>query len=381
MRVHSIDRWRLSVGGATFALAIILAAVSSSAAAAPGKLDLGLTYKQDVLRIFSGGKDSGDAAPGMVQFNGLFKNHNDKLKVALLGTFGGAISKRLGALQGPSDIEAHNTFRLYELYYDHTFGKSGLSTRLGLQDYSALFNTIKPAQLFLNTSFGVAPTISQAYLSIYPVTTLGAVLHWKAPQSPLYVLAGIYDGEPGLPGHPGGTHVELANGDGAFTDFEIGITGKHYKLGIGGWSSTRRYTGLAGRPRNSNHGVYLMGAAQVYGGQSKPTLHVFLQLGDAEGDRNKMSQYIGAGVKLTHFVPGRPKDALALGMARVLPSDLFARVKPGAAAAETVYELTYQAKITQRLSLQPDVQYIDDPGALNNIPNAWVAGFRVKYKL
>ncbi|HEX5314833.1 MAG TPA: carbohydrate porin [Gammaproteobacteria bacterium] len=355
-----------------------LMSCASAFAAAQG-FGWDLSYKQDFLRDVAGGKERGGGAPGMLEADGAWRWGSSEFKIGLLGTFGGSLYKRVGALQPPSDLKAYNTLKLYKLWYGHRFGQTGLALRLGVQDYSALFNTLAAAQIFMNTSFGVAPTISQVHPSIYPVTALGAVLHWQAHH--VYALGGIYDGVPGLPGHPAGTHIELRSGDGTFSNVEAGIIGKGYKLGVGGWYRTTDFKDMLGEPYDRNHGFYIVGSKMLFGGGGKPTLDVFVQLGSAEEDRNEMGRYIGAGVELQHFISGRPNDALGLGMARVLPSDLFQRATPGVTRPETVFEATYQAAISKSLVIHPDVQYITNPGAVPDYDNAWVVGFRLQYQM
>jgi carbohydrate-selective porin OprB len=43
---------------------------------------------------------------------------------------------------------------------------------------------------------------------------------------------------------------------------------------------------------------------------------------------------------------------------------------------ETVLEATYRLQLTDHLFIQPDFQYIFDPGAFRDRPNAVVAGIR-----
>jgi porin len=49
-----------------------------------------------------------------------------------------------------------------------------------------------------------------------------------------------------------------------------------------------------------------------------------------------------------------------------------------ASAAETLFELVYRAELTPWLSLLPNVQFVDDPGADPLLDDAWVAGLRVE---
>ncbi|HET6726362.1 MAG TPA: carbohydrate porin [Gammaproteobacteria bacterium] len=343
-------------------------------------VDFGVDYTQDFLYNADGGLSRGGGAPGIINFNGAFKlDSNNVFYADALGTFGGSISDNVGDLQGVSNVAAYNTAKLYAAWYRHSFGTTGVSVRLGLQDYATLFNMLDPAQLFVNSSFGTDPTISQVAPSIFPVTALGAVARWQSA-SGFYALGGVYDGVPGEPGHPAGTHIALHSGDGAFSAVELGITGSDrqpYKLAIGGWYRSTDFADPIGRMRDGNNGFYAIGSMRVTRGNGAPATSFFLQLGQAQQDRNVVKSYIGAGMTLTGLVPGRPDDVLGLGVASAQVSSVFRRMTPASADAETVIELTYQTSIGKGFSLQPDVQYVIHPGASKRVDNALVVGLRV----
>jgi porin len=308
-------------------------------------------------------------------------SQNNALYIDLLGTFGGSISNQVVDLQGLDNIEAYNTFKLYAAWYEHTFGGSGFSVRLGLQDYNVLFDTLDSAALFINSSFGLDATIAQSNVSQYPVTAAGAVIRWESPRG-AYAMGGVYDGVPGLRGHPAGTHIEFQPGDGVFSGLEVGLVGdgaEPYKLAVGGWYQTSNYVDLAGRGRDRNHGLYALGETRLLGGETLPAVDAFVQLGYAEPDRNTLNRYIGVGVDVTGLVPGRPHDTLGLGMARAHTSTTYQHIAPVFTEAEIALELTYRAVVTTRISLQPDVQYIRDPGADRRIGDAWVVGIRGQF--
>lgn len=344
-----------------------------------GEVQIGADYAQDFFRDVSGGVERGGGAPGTVHLHADGNVGNDIFRVDLLGIFGSSISDNAGDLQTLSNLEAYHTARLFEAWYEHDFDEAGLGFRLGLQDYNLLFDTLEPAQLFINSSFGIEPTVSQVSVSIFPETALGAVMRWRSPQH-AYVLAGVYDGTPGLPGHPAGTHIELRSGDGLFSAFEAGINdaGK-YKLAAGYWYHTAMLDYPPGRHWRHNHGWYLIGSAHLLGGKSVPAVSAFVQLGRALTDRNPFSGYLGAGISFNRFLPGRPDDRLGFAVARVRTSRTFRRITHASTGSETAFELTYQANLTNGLYLQPDVQYIVNPGAVATVDNAWMAGLRVGY--
>lgn len=103
----------------------------------------------------------------------------------------------VGDIQATSNIEAADSVRLYELWYEQGFGSDRVTLLAGLHDLNAEFYTSDHAGLFFNSSFGIGPDIAgNVPVSIFNVTTVGVRLRavindqWTA-------LAAVYDGDPG----------------------------------------------------------------------------------------------------------------------------------------------------------------------------------------
>jgi porin len=92
-------------------------------------------------------------------------------------------------------------------------------------------------------------------------------------------------------------------------------------------------------------------------------------------DQSPLSFLFNAGFTYTGLVPGRDQDAagIALCLDQLTPgaSQDLAGKAPG---LEVVLEATYQAQITPWFSIQPDLQFIIQPGGNGAIPNAFVLG-------
>jgi porin len=86
----------------------------------------------------------------------------------------------------------------------------------------------------------------------------------------------------------------------------------------------------------------------------------------------------------TGLIEARPNDQLGLGLAVVNAGDPFRFTIADAgglpARQEVNIELTYYADVTDWLSVQPDLQWIINPGADHTIEDAFVAGLRVQVK-
>ena len=78
------------------------------------------------------------------------------------------------------------------------------------------------------------------------------------------------------------------------------------------------------------------------------------------------------------LIPRRENDRAVFGVAYgSYSSDLRAsQTSQGQAPEfyEMVFEWSYQIAINKWMWIQPDVQYIVNPGATGDIPNAWVIG-------
>jgi len=90
--------------------------------------------------------------------------------------------------------------------------------------------------------------------------------------------------------------------------------------------------------------------------------------------------YFDTGLSYKGLIPTRDNDTVGVGFG-------YAQLSNGARSglaeeggspvgAEMVLEFTYQAAITPWLVVQPDVQYIINPGGATDLGNALVVGGR-----
>jgi porin len=93
---------------------------------------------------------------------------NGRFFFYVLGNFGDNPSEAVGDIQATSNIEAPETLKLYEAWYEHFFFGEQFTLLGGLHDYNSEFDALEYASLFLNSSFGISPDISQVGPSIFP---------------------------------------------------------------------------------------------------------------------------------------------------------------------------------------------------------------------
>lgn len=295
----------------------------------------------------------------------------------------------VGDLQTVSNIEAPRTGRLYELWYEQALDE--ISLLAGFHDYNADFAVTEYGGLLMNSSFGISPDISgQGRPSIFPLTALGA--RAKVDAGRWQYLIGIYDGNPGDPDREEHfPNVKFSAEDGAFIAFEAGYSYGEVEtdlypgfVKLGGWYNTGKFDDVIDVDGNGlplkeygNYGLYMIADKMIYQEDDQQGVGVFIQTGAAPKSLNEVPFYLGGGLHMTGLIPGRDEDQLGLAVAyAAISDDLSARDNH-----ETVFELTYRMQINQRFSIQPDIQYIVNPGAVDGRQNAFVAGLRAEMNI
>ncbi len=313
----------------------------------------------------------------------------------IVGNHGSDLSgKIVGDSQTVSNIDAERAVRLLELWYEQSLWDDLFNVKVGLMDLNAEFDAMETAGLFINSSHGIGVDFSQAGVSgpsIFPSTSAGVRARLRFTDT-VSLQTVIFDGVPGDPNNTSRTRVKFAHGDGALITTELDYENDNgAKLGIGFWHFTEFFDDLravdaAGNAvsRHGNQGAYILGEFWPYreSQDSDQGLAVFGRFGMADEDINQFSNYIGAGLSYTGLFPGRDGDQLGLAMATAINSDTFKDAQRDAGSTVEDYEmnieLTYHAEILPWLALQPDIQYIINPGAGagGDLDNAFVAGLR-----
>jgi porin len=361
-------------------------------------VSLGLTYTGDVWANTTGGlrrdeqyldnlditaaidaEKAFNIPGGSFFFYGLYNNNNE---------LSGPI---VGDLQTVSNIDTTTAFRLYEAWYEQQFGGGAGSLKVGLYDLNSEFDAIDTAGLFINSSHGIGADFAQTGLngpSIFPVTSLAARLQFQVTEDVL-VRAAVLDGVPGSLTHPRRTAVKLGNGDGALLVGEVEFDLDGTTTDIGLWHYTSKFDDLeAVDPRTrlpiqrgGNTGAYLSAERQMTSPYNDERgLALFTRIGFAKSSINQFSSYLGAGGSYTGILDSRPDDQLGLALARVTNGSTFRRASAAGGTpvgrTETNLELTYRAQLTEWLTVQPDAQWIINPGADPSLQNAFVVGLR-----
>ena len=335
-------------------------------------------------------------------------------------------AENLDSLQTASGIEADRSTRLWELWYDQKFlDEDRLDLRVGQQSLDQEFMVSANALTFVNTMFGW-PMVPSADLPgggpAYPLSDLGVRAKWR-PLDSLTVLAGVFSGSPAknLSGDPQrddrlGLSFPLNKGQLAIAELQYSYPalgsmvspGESEPLArvyrIGAWYDTERFSDLRydanGAPLASaastgfpaqhrgDYSIYAVADQMVWRSALDPnrTLSLFTRvMGTPLTDRNLVDFSANLGFTLHDPLTYRTADTFGVGLGyvhvsrRVAGSERDAALQSGAYAPirtdETFVEVTYQYQFTPWLQLQPDLQYVFNPGGgvLNpNNPNARV---------
>ncbi len=351
-------------------------------------------YIGDFLHNASGGIRAGSAylknidATVRLDLGRIFGTRGGSMFVYLLWNNASTFSDRYsGDTQVVSNIDAERALRLFQLWYEHRIS-DGLSLKTGLYDLNSEFDAVDSASLFLNSSHGIIPTYSQTGVrgpSIFPVTSLSARLEWEIDNDNIIRYA-LLDAVPGDPANPSATAIKLSSREGVLHAIEYTreFSGA-LRLGLGAFSYSAEFESLYetdawGNPvrRGGNAGWYGFAEGMPYAdAANRRTASVFLRYGTANGALNPFESYVGAGMVLSGFVPRRPDDQIGVSLALARCGEDF-RAANNARSHETAIELTYLVQIHDRLRIQPDIQYIINPGADRTIENALVLGIRLE---
>lgn len=365
-------------------------------------LNFETVYKAESFSNISGGNEKGSFyldnidvkfeldAEKLIGWNGAVFN------IYFLGNNGGGIGDASGAAQGISNIEAFNTWKLYELWYDQSLFDNALSVRVGLYDLNSEFDTRETSSLFINPSHGIGVDIAQSGYngpSIFPNTSLALRIKVQ-PSESFYFQTALFDGIPGDPENPNGTKIKFNNDDGLLSISELGITESadqfaegYSKYAVGAWFYSTKFekfsSVISPDPTGYNYGIYAYAEKFLYGESEDLSqgLSAFVRAGYANPTLNPFDSYFGAGFTYTGLFNGRDTDVLGLAIAAGHHSNyfrnlLFAEEEIEVQPFEINFELTYNIQLNNWISIQPNFQYVINPANSFISGNALIAGIR-----
>jgi porin len=384
-------------------------------------ITIGLTETSEVFGNLTGGVRRGFEYDGLttatlgLDTSKAFGWDGGSFDVSALQLHGRNLSAdNLDDLQTASGIESSRATRLWELWYQQQFFGGNADVKIGQQSIDQEFIGSQNSALYVNTMMGW-PMLPSADLyaggPAYPLSSPGIRLRAE-PTKSITVLFGAFDDNP-----PGGSFSadpqtlgaeksglkfntntgalligeiqyavnQPALGDMASVDQKTGLPGT-YKLGF--WYDTAAYPDqrydTSGQPLAQTNGTPRSdrGNFSIYGvfdqtvwqidPQNPQSVGIFARAMGAPGDRNLIDFSLNTGINLKAPFEGRDDDTVGLGYG-------LAKVSSGASgfdrdtnfygggpvpvrSVEQFVELTYQYQVCAWWQVQPDFQYVFNPG-------------------
>lgn len=316
----------------------------------------------------------------------------------------------VGALQSISNLEAVASDKLYDLWLQQQFLGGKFSVRIGQEGANDEFMLTQYGALLINSSFGFPPLLA---LDLpgggpnYPLAAPFARVEYR-PNEELTLLGAVYSGDPAPAGTGNPQLSDLHGTDFRLNDHSLSFAEMWYSPAIlardgqpgtyklGMWIETgpfadpsRDQTGLSlANPQSSgvalqhatDHGFYAV-VDQMLWKRSSPAgegVGLFVEVMHAPGDRNLTDLFVDGGLNWMGPLPDRSQDSAGLAVTyaglstgeRQHGQDVLFYTGSGMpySSGETVVEATYRAQLAPWLQLQPDVQFVINPGA--GIPTA-----------
>ncbi len=309
-----------------------------------------------------------------------------------------------------------NTFMFDEFYFMQTLLDGKLHIKLGQMSLLNDFMASPLYDVYANLAFCGNP-LGIPYdmpATAMPAASWGAFVKYVEPQ--WYAQAGIYQVSERI-GQPAyhGFDYSIRKGDGTMIFMEAGWTptlfkkekpapasdGKsvaskktyvplddelspgykgHYKFGafFSNWSYPS-FTNNLNQP--NMYGFYFLADQMVFRESAKDDQGLYLWSAFTLVPQQSIAQipfFVSGGAQYLGLIPHRDQDWTIFGVAwgsfsRDLAAQQASMNQPQE-NYELVFEWSYQIAVNQWLTVQPDVQYIVNPGATGTIQNAWVIG-------
>lgn len=314
----------------------------------------------------------------------LFDLPRTSARLHLIHNNGNSASELAGDAQGISNIETGGRALLpLEAWVEYRGDGDRWSLRAGLYDINSEFDALDGSALFLHSAHGIGTDIAQSGRngpSIFPHTSPGLRLSFALTDQATLRTA-VLDGVPNDPDRPDHSTLRIGGSDGAFGITELDLQRGQQRLLLGAWGYSRDQDDLAGDgATGTSAGAYLRGEALLSGDEARG-LRGFFRVGGASARTNPFDRFYSVGLHWVGPFAGRQADEAGIAIAHAVAGrnqlDVLAQDGIAAARAETALELTYRFALTDRLALQPDLQYVFNPGLDRSRDDALAIGLRL----
>lgn len=304
-----------------------------------------------------------------------------------MSTAGDSPSRFMGDFHGTSNLESERSLdQIAELWWQQWLFDRRLRVKFGKVDANREFGAVEPAGEFANS--GAALDTANPFIPWYPDPATG-VNAFIYPSENWYIGAGFYDGslQSGVrTGARGpGTFFSPRRSNEYYTIAETGYTFDSLwfttatRIAGGGWYHGADFGRFDGGTESGTFGLYALLESTLW--KRDPAddddtrgLACFARYGHGDGDVNDVEHNVSGGMRLEGTFEGRDADSAG---AFVSWSDLSDVRGAGYARDETVVDVYYRISITPFLHVQPELQFVIDPGGSADTADAVVASIRV----
>ncbi len=382
-------RWLVGAAGVLAGATAMVDTALAEETPAPKAVEFSVSYTADVIGAVNGG----------VTQRGRFVDNLDliadidldraagwrgaTLHIDVLNNSGGAPNDDVGTLQGVDNIEVtRQRLRLFEAWLEQEWGEASL--RVGLYDLNSEFYSNDAAGLLMAPAFGIGSEIAATGPngpSIFPSTAL-AVRFQRGFDNDAYVRAAALNANAGVLGDPDGVDWSFDNG--ALLIAEAGVEGAR-KVAAGVWRYTERQDDIRDPEQERAQGAYVLFEQPLNDPDGARATTAFLRAGVSDGETTPFESGWQAGVLVERVFAGRPESVFSIGVNQGVISDGHRRNEIDAgvpmAKAEFQIEATYADEIAPHVTLQPDVQWVHNPGGDRSASDALILGLRLSIEL
>jgi len=363
-------------------------------------IDTQIKYTADYWNVLDGGIKEGanliSSLDASVELDGeaLFGVSDSRAKIRVVHISGGDVNaNRVGSSEGISDLEAEtNSLKLQEAWIEQKFA-GGFKVRAGVQDLNEDFADTEITDNFSKPTMHLMPTLMYSgrnnTASTYPDPALGVTAEY-APTQLYYVRAGVFDGAAGSSEKKSGTHLSVGVNEGAMVIGEVGFTprvrGQEYrepnKLALGYWFYTKDQQDLANANKKEfNQGIYAIMSYEFYADAEGRTLGAFVKGGISDEDTHQVDFDVQTGIVGRGFIPTRPLGEFGFGYTQAENSNDYLKANPLADDREYSFNAYYRDQVIPGIVIQPEFQYVSDPGSDKSLDNVSIMGMRLELNL
>lgn len=302
------------------------------------------------------------------------------------GESGGSLDS--GDNQVYSNIESdENRDDVMELWYERLFPASNARLKVGKMDANSEFAYVDAAGDFSHGSAGFSPSIFVFPSYPDPATSVNLFVESWAPWSDATATLayGLYDGSFGAD--------EIRTGRrGPSTFFSSDISddflhllqweiitdhggGEESRTTIGAWKHTGEFERFDGGAEDGTEGLFATWERSfLRTGVDDHHVHIFAQYGWADDSVSFIGEHVAAGFVVEAPLAHRLDDRAGLYASL---ADFTEAIQPSIPDSELALDAYYRWQWSDRIWIQPEVQWIIDPSGDEEISDALVLGLRL----